>query len=156
MIGYFIVRISRKLGSEIQTTSANQINKIIRYSLFAITIFNGFQFIVETGYKLKNFDDLVEQFKEYGYTRSFLYLIMVLESLGGLGILLHFKLRTGPPATVGLMLIMLGVVYTNWHVNNPFTYSFPAVDAFISLGLMLVLYRLEKKAFSLQLSVLQP
>ena len=144
-IGYFLVHISRVLKSRNQNQSPYPLNKIISCSLWAITIINGFGFIIETGYKLKNFDDLVEQFSHYGYARWFLYFIIITETLGGIGVLLHFKLKTGRPAALGLMLIMLGVVYSNWHANDPFTFSFPAVDAFISMTLMLVLYRYEKK-----------
>lgn len=144
-IGYFTIHISRVLKSKDQIESSYALNKIISTSLWAITIINGFGFIIETGYKLKNFDDLVEQFSHYGYALWFLYFIIITETLGGIGVLLHFKLKTGPLAALGLMLIMLGVVYTNWHVNDPITYSFPAIDAFMSLTLMLMLYRLEKK-----------
>lgn len=144
-IGYFLVRISRVLKCKDQTTDPYSLDKIISSGLSAITIINGFSFIIETGYKLKNLDDLIDQFRHYGYASWFLYFIIITETLGGIGILLHFKLKTGPPAALGLMLIMLGVVYSNWHVNDPFVYSYPAVDAFMSLGLMLMLYRLEKK-----------
>lgn len=144
-IGYFLVHISRVLKFRDQTEDSYPLHKIISRSLWAIAIINSFGFIIETGYKLKNFDDLVEQFGHYGYARWFLYFIIITETLGGIGVLLHFKLKTGPPAALGLMLIMLGVVYSNWHVKDPFTYSFPAVDAFMSLTLMLVLYGFEKK-----------
>ena len=144
-IGYFLVHISRVLNSGKQIKSPYPLNKIINASLCAITIINGFAFIIETGYKLKNFDDLIDQFRHYGYARWFLYFIIITETLGGIGILLHFRLKTGPSAALGLMFVMLGVVYTNWHVNDPFTYSFPAVDAFMSLGLMIMMYKLEKK-----------
>jgi uncharacterized membrane protein YphA (DoxX/SURF4 family) len=127
-------------------STAYQLNKTVIYTLLAISIINGLGFITETGYKIKNFDDLVSQFAHYGYAIWFLYFIIVAETLGGLGILLHFKLKTGFPAAIGLMLIMLGVVYTNWHTDAPFAYSYPAVDAFMSLALMLVIYKYVKKA----------
>jgi uncharacterized membrane protein YphA (DoxX/SURF4 family) len=146
LIGYFLVRISRILKSGTFTENSYPLNDILGTCLWAITIINGFAFFIETGYKLKNFDDLVQQFKEYGYARWFLYFIIITETLGGTGILLHFKLKTGPSAALGLMLIMLGVVYTNWHVHDPFDYSFPAVDAFMSLFLMSALYRLENRS----------
>jgi len=145
LIGYFLVHISLVLKSRNQTAGSYPLHKIISSVLWAITIINGFGFIIETGYKLKNFDDLVEQFSHYGYARWFLYFIIVTETLGGIGILLHFKLKTGSFAALGLMIIMLGVVFTNWHSNDPFAFSYPAVDAFMSLGLMMMLYRFEKK-----------
>jgi uncharacterized membrane protein YphA (DoxX/SURF4 family) len=146
LIGYFLAHISQLLKSKNQTGSPYDLQRIISNSLWAITMINGFGFIIETGYKLKNFDDLVQQFKDYGYARWFLYFIIITETLGGIGILLHFKLKTGPLAALGLMIIMLGVVFTNWHSNNPFAYSYPAVDAFMSLGLMMILYGFESKA----------
>jgi uncharacterized membrane protein YphA (DoxX/SURF4 family) len=145
LIGYFLVHISLVLKSRNQSAGSYPLHKIISSVLWAIVIINGFGFIIETGYKLKNFDDLVQQFKEYGYARWFLYFIIITETLGGIGILLHFKLKTGRIAALCLMIIMLGVVYTNWHSNNPFAYSYPAVDAFMSLGLMMILYRFERK-----------
>ncbi|HSZ34799.1 MAG TPA: DoxX family protein [Puia sp.] len=146
LIAYLTVHILRVSNSKTNSSAVYPLNKIIRTILWAIIIINGFSFIIETGYKLKNLDDLVDQFAHYGYERWFLYVIMIAETLGGIGILLHFKLKTGVPAALGLMIIMLGVVYTDWHSNNPFTYSFPAVDAFISLFLMTVIFKLEKTA----------
>jgi uncharacterized membrane protein YphA (DoxX/SURF4 family) len=143
-IAFLIVHILKGLNSEINSSDGYSLKKIIKTTLWAIIIINGFSFIIETGYKLKNFDDLVEQFAHYGYARWFLYFIIIAETLGGIGILLHFRLKTGVPAALGLMIIMLGVVYTDWHCNNPFTYSYPAVDAFISLFLMTIIFKFEK------------
>jgi uncharacterized membrane protein YphA (DoxX/SURF4 family) len=146
LIAYLMSHILKGTNSKINSPAGYPLNKIVRTTLWAIIIINGFSFIIETGYKLKNFDDLVAQFAYYGYERWFLYTIIITETLGGIGILLHFKLKTGIPAALGLMSIMLGVVYTDWHCNNPFTYSYPAVDAFISLFLMMMIFRIEKTA----------
>jgi uncharacterized membrane protein YphA (DoxX/SURF4 family) len=148
LIAYLMVHILKGLNSKINSSARYPLNKIIRTTLWAIIIINGFSFIIETGYKLKNFDDLVAQFAHYGYERWFLYIIIVAETLGGIGILLHFKLKTGTPAALGLMIIMLGVVYTDWHSNNPFTYSYPAVDAFISLFLMTMIFKISSTTIS--------
>jgi hypothetical protein len=147
-IGYLISHILKAVNSKINPSAGYPLNKIIRKTLWAIIIFNGFSFIIETGYKLKNFDDLVDQFAHYGYKRWFLYFIIVAETLGGIGVLLHFKLKSGVPAAIGLMTIMLGVVYTDWHSNNPFSYSFPAVDALLSLFLMTMIIKMEKPAIT--------
>ena len=155
LIGYFLVHISQFLKSKEPTAGPYDLHKIISSSLWAITLINGFGFIIETGYKLKNFQDLVEQFRHYGYALWFLYFIIITETLGGIGILFHFKFKTGPFAAPGLMIIMLGVVYTNWHSNDPFDYSYPAVDAFMSVALMMILYRLEKKEQQLLPVVIQ-
>jgi hypothetical protein len=68
---------------------------------------------------------------------------MAMETLGAIGVLLHFKLKTGPLATVGLMLIMIGAMYTHRHNNDPFSDSFAAISQFITLGIMLILYYFE-------------
>jgi uncharacterized membrane protein YphA (DoxX/SURF4 family) len=145
-IGYLSIHILYSLSSNNTSPLNYQLNKIVRSTLWAISIINGFGFIIETGYKIKNFDDLVSQFASFGYAVWFLCFIMVTETLGGILVLLHFKLKTGPIAAVALMIIMLGVVYSDWHKGNPFAFSYPAVDAFMSLSLMLVIYCFEKRA----------
>ncbi len=132
-IGYLIVHILKGSNASIHSKAGYPLNKITKRTLWAIITINGFSFIIETGYKLKNFDDLVDQFAHYGYARWFLFIIMIAETLGSIGILLHLKLKTGTIAALGLMIIMLGVIFTDWHCNNPFSYSYPAVEAFLSL-----------------------
>jgi uncharacterized membrane protein YphA (DoxX/SURF4 family) len=144
LIGYLMTHILKGSNARINSTADYPLHKITERTLWAIIIINGFSFIIETGYKLKNLDDLVDQFAHYGYTKWFLFVIMIAETLGGIGILLHFKLKTGTIAALGLMIIMLGVVFTDWHCNNPFSYSYPAVDAFISLFLMMMILKFEK------------
>jgi len=84
-------------------------------------------------------------FQQSGYSIWFLYFIMTAEAAGALGILLHFKLRTGITATAGLMLIMLGAVYTHWHNKDPFSDSLAAVSQFVNLAILLLLYLLQWK-----------
>jgi uncharacterized membrane protein YphA (DoxX/SURF4 family) len=143
LIAYLMTHIIKASNTKMNASARYPLQKITVRTLWAIMIINGFSFIIETGYKLKNFDDLVDQFAHFGYARWFLYFIIVAETLGGLGILLHFKLKTGIIAALGLMIIMLGVVYSDWHSNNPFNYSYPAVDAFISLFLMTMIFKIH-------------
>ncbi len=144
-IGYLSIHILYSLRSNNASAPNYQLSKIIWSTLWAISIINGFGFVIETGYKIKNFDDLVSQFASFGYAVWFLYFIMITETLGGILVLLHFKLKTGPVAAALLMIVMLGVVYSDWHKGNPFAFSYPAVDAFMSLALMLVIYYFEKR-----------
>jgi uncharacterized membrane protein YphA (DoxX/SURF4 family) len=83
-------------------------------------------------------------FKQSGYAVWFLYFIMAAESLCALGILLHFKLRTGIYAAIGLMAIMLGAIYTHLHNRDPFSDSYAAISELISLMLILLIYYFEK------------
>lgn len=83
-------------------------------------------------------------FTASGYAIWFLYFIMIAEGLGGLGVLLHFKLKTGPLAAAGLMLIMIGALYTHCHNKDPFSNSYGAVCQFITLALMQAMYYFEQ------------
>jgi len=145
IIGYLIIRIYYSFKANYTAAPNYPLKKIVVNTLWAITIINGFEFIIETGYKIKNLDDLVSQFASYGYAVWFLYFIMITETLGGILVLLHFKLKTGPLAAAYLMIVMLGVVYSDWAKGAPFSYSYPAVDAFMSLSLMQVMYHFEKR-----------
>ena len=62
-----------------------------------------------------------------------------------IGVLLHFKLKTGPLATAGLMLIMIGAMYTHRHNNDPFSDSYAALSQFMTLGIMLILFYFERE-----------
>jgi uncharacterized membrane protein YphA (DoxX/SURF4 family) len=70
---------------------------------------------------------------------------MMAESLGALGILFHYKLKTGPLAALGLMVIMLGAIYTHLHNRDPFSDSYAAVIQLINLALLLFVYYFEKQ-----------
>jgi putative oxidoreductase len=88
---------------------------------------------------------MTDFFKQSGYAIWFLYFIMAAESLGGIGILFHFKLKTGPLAACGLILIMIGAIYTHWHNHDPFSDSYAAVSQLISLAMILIIYYFEKQ-----------
>jgi len=123
-----------------------QLLGITYISLWAVAVSIGFSFIIESCWKAGHFGKMVTFFTASGYSVWFLYFIMIVEALGGLGLLLHFKLKTGPWAATGLILIMLGAVYTHWHNGDPFSDSYAAVGQLISLSIILLLYYLEKQA----------
>jgi DoxX-like family len=114
-------------------------------TIWALSIMEGNAFILATVGKAMNMTEIMTFFQQSGYAMWFLYFIMTAEAAGALGILLHFKLRTGLPATVGLMLIMLGAVYTHWHNKDPFSDSLAAVSQFVNLTMLLLLYLLQRK-----------
>jgi uncharacterized membrane protein YphA (DoxX/SURF4 family) len=135
--GFLVVNIA---------TGRNRSTKIISATLWGISILTGNSFILATAGKAQHMNEMVSFFTTSGYAIWFLYFIMSAEAFGGLGVLLHFKLRTGPLAAAGLALIMLGAVYTHWHNNDPFSDSYAAVGQFINLSLMLMLYYFEQQA----------
>jgi len=143
MLGYLIVGIFRSHMS----TDANEchVKKITGLTLRGVTILTGFSFLTESYWKAGHFGKMITFFNASGYAIWFLYFIMIAEALGGLGVLLHFKLKTGIMAAAGLMLIMIGALYTHCHNNDPFSDSYPAISQFITLSLMQVLYYFEKQ-----------
>jgi uncharacterized membrane protein YphA (DoxX/SURF4 family) len=146
ILGYLMCNILFVLEQTENPLDNYPIKKIIRLTLWGISILTGNLFILATAGKMRGFAEMTAFFTASGYAIWFLYFIMSAEVLGGLGILLHFKIKTGPVAATGLMLIMLGAVYTHWHNKDPFSDSYAAVTQFITLSLILVLYYFEKQA----------
>jgi uncharacterized membrane protein YphA (DoxX/SURF4 family) len=142
MLGHLV--LGYLVGSII--TDSNPLRKIINATLWGISILTANAFLVATVGKSQHIDEMITFFKASGYAIWFLYFIMTAEALGGLGILLHFKLRTGPLAAAGLAIIMLGAVYTHWHNKDPFSDSYAAVGQLVNISLMLVLYYFEQQA----------
>lgn len=98
--------------------------RIIRLTLRAISISIANSFIAATVGKSLNMPYMSTFFIQSGYTSWFLYLVMAAESLGAFGILVHFKLKTGYLAAGGLIIIMLGAIYTHLHNHDPFSESY--------------------------------
>jgi len=141
VLGYLIVTVFTGLASP--DADEQHVKRILRLTLRGATILAGLSFIIESFWKALHFGKMACFFNVSGYPLWFLYLIMIAEALGGLGILLHFKLKTGPVAAAGLMLIMIGALYTHSHNKDPLSDSYAAIGEFITLGLMQALYYFE-------------
>ncbi|HLX65982.1 MAG TPA: DoxX family protein [Puia sp.] len=129
ILGYLLGRLaSGTVWSTLNTT------------LWAMTILYGNTFIVATVGKSTNMPEMISFFKQSGYAVWFLYFIMAAETAGAIGVLTNFRLRLGPAATICLMVIMLGAVYTHWHNGDPFSDSYAAVSQLITGSLLLFLY----------------
>jgi putative oxidoreductase len=153
LLGYLMINIVLPLRVGDVIGDNCQLKKIIKSTLWAVTILTGNTFIIVTVGKAENMTEMRSFFSISGYAIWFLYFIMIAEPLGGLGVLLHFKLKTGPMAAAGLLLIMAGAVYTHWHNGDPFSDSYAAVSQFITLSLIMVIYYFEKRANSLNYNV---
>jgi hypothetical protein len=145
ILGYLVINMFLALRTKEVITDNQLSKKLICPTLWAVSILTGNTFLVATVGKAENMGEMTTFFKTSGYAIWFLYFIMTAEALGGLGILLHFKLKTGTMATAGLLFIMAGAVYTHWHNGDPFSDSYAAVSQFITLSLMLVIYYFEKQ-----------
>ena len=137
VLGFLVVNIA---------TDSDRVRKIISATLWGISILTGNSFILATAGKAQHTNEMISFFATSGYATWFLYFIMSAEAFGALGVLLHFKLKTGPLAAAGLAIIMLGAVYTHWHNNDPFSDSYAAIGQLINLFLMFLLYYFEWQA----------
>lgn len=142
MLGHFVLGyLAGCIAADNKPTKA-----MISSTLWGISILTANAFLVATAGKSQHIDEMITFFKASGYAIWFLFFIMTAEALGALGILLHFKLRSGPLAAAGLAIIMLGAVYTHWHNKDPFSDSYAAVGQLINLSLILILYYFEQQA----------
>ena len=142
LLGYLVATIFlsiRNMGEDYT------IKKLVRLTLIGVSLATGLSFLIATEGKAANMVDMIAFFKTSGYATWFLYFIMAAEALGAIGVLLHFKLKTGPLATTGLMLIMIGALYTHRHNKDPFSDSYAAISQFMTLGIMLILFYFERE-----------
>lgn len=145
MFGYFILNILVAFGKERTDDDNGQLRKIIQYTLWSGSILTANLFIMEAA--VGNIQPFTAcYFTASGYAIWFFYFILTTEFIGGLGILFHFKFKTGIPAAAILMLIMIGALYTNRNNGEPLTRAHSAIIQFIMLSLMIVIYYLERHA----------
>ena len=144
LAGYITLNFQEMTGK----AESEGLQRIIRKTLLAVSIVVANTFLVVTLGKSLYQPFIVTFFRQSCYAAWFVYLIMIAEPLGSLGILFHFRLKTGPLATACLMLLMLGAVYTHWHNKDPFPDYYAAVMEFITLSLLQALYYIERQAFS--------
>ena len=121
-------------------------NAIVSATIWGISIAIGSSFIVAAIGKATNMQHMIGFFRQSGYSMWLLYFTMAAEALCAIGILLHFKLRTGYLAATCLTPIMLGAIYTHWHNHDPLSYSYTSVVQLINLFTLLIIYYFEKQA----------
>jgi hypothetical protein len=143
--GFLTGNIFLGLNKEDELFTRLQLQDITTIVLWAVAVSIGLSFIIETCWKVEHFAKMVTFFTASGYAVWFLYLIMAAEALGGLGLLLHFKLKTGPWASIVLVLIMLGAIYTHWRNHDRFSESYGALSQLVNLAIILFLYYLERQ-----------
>ena len=143
ILGYLVTTMAIALKD--RSADAGTFRPVLNTTLWGMTITYGNTFLIATVGKSLNMPEMISFFKQSGYALWFLYFIMAAETAGAIGVLSHFKLRMGIQATIGLLLIMAGAVYTHWHNGDPFSDSYAAVAQLITGLLLLTLYFLERK-----------
>jgi putative oxidoreductase len=91
-------------------------------------------FAIQIG-KASNDAEMRQFFLGSGYSIWFMYFIMAAEVLGSIGLL---TLKTVIPAASGLIVIMLGAIYTHYHNGDPFSDSLEAVHHLALLACILI------------------
>lgn len=148
LLGYLISYTST--GLKYKHILTNELSpKIIQFTLWGITVLTAGTFFMATVGKWQSLVPMKAFFLASGYSINFLYFIMIAESMGAIGILLHFLLKTGGWAASGLAFVMTGAIYTHWHNHDPVTDSYAAIIQLLTLALMLVLYHREYQATSI-------
>jgi uncharacterized membrane protein YphA (DoxX/SURF4 family) len=146
ILGYLTVNILMRAYSTDAGERSRQLRGIVILTLWSLSVAVGNSFLVATIGKLTNMSIMVSFFRQSGYAVWFLYFIMAAETAGAIGILLHYRLRTGVWASIGLILIMLGAIYTHWRNGDPFSDCFAALGQILNLSTLLLLYYLEKQS----------
>lgn len=142
ILGYLVSRVALDLKD--LPGDAGQLQATFHTILWATIVSFANTYILVTVGKYTHMSEMVSFFRQSGYSVWFLYFIMAAETLGAIGVLTHFRWRMGIPATIGLMLIMLGATYTHWHNGDPFSDSYEAVTQLITGLVLLTLYFLEQ------------
>jgi hypothetical protein len=145
VLGYLATYILLTFQQSDDQDENEGLKHIIRLTRWAVSILIANTFILATAGKSQNMAYMLAFFRQSGYARWFLYFIMSVEALGALGILFHYKLKTGPLAALGLIIIMLGAIYTHLHNHDPLSDLYDAVNQLISLALLLVVYYFERQ-----------
>ncbi len=145
LLGYLVAYIILYFQQSDSEPENAGLKNVIRLTRWAISISIANAFILATAGKSQNMSYMLDFFRQSGYANWFLYFIMSVEPLGALGILFHYKLKTGPLAAWGLIIIMLGAVYTHLHNHDPFSDSYAAVIQLINLSLLLLVYYFERQ-----------
>lgn len=145
VLGYLSGNILINLKAKDEKPIAPELKGIIGFTLWAISVAIGNSYLVASVGKSMNMPYMIGFFKQSGYALWFLYFIIAAETAGAIGVLLHFRLKTGALAAIGLILIMLGAVYTHVHNHDPFSDSYAALTQLLNLSFILLLYYFEKQ-----------
>ena len=144
-LGYLAAYIALNFQDLTEPAENAALQRIIRKTLRGVSIAIANTFMVVTLGKSLSEHNMLVFFRQSCYAVWFLYFIMGAEPLGAIGILFHSKLKTGPLATLGLIIVMLVAVTTHLYYHDPFSDSFEAIIQLINLSLLLLIYYYERQ-----------
>mgnify|MGYP001054428215 CR=1 FL=1 len=114
-----------------------------KYLVVGLQVLLAVFFFVPGVMKLLGNPELVAVFAGFGYSTEFMYFIGVAEVLGVLGILIGSWVHPRIPtlAIGGLMIIMVGAVYSHLTNGDPFVAAIPAI---VNIVLLAVYCKVKK------------
>jgi uncharacterized membrane protein YphA (DoxX/SURF4 family) len=115
--------------------------KVAKISGWVLTGVVGALFILAGAGKLTGGEMARQEFVHWGYSTTFMYIIGVLEVLGGIGLIVPTATLL---AALGLGCLMLGAVYTH-AVNDPIGDVLRPVIFLMFLGLVIWIRRSRSK-----------
>lgn len=83
--------------------------------------------------KIYSLDFMLDFFAQSHYTRSFLFVIIATEVIGGAVILLPSRTAV-LAAAAALGVVMFGAIYTHWHNGEPLDYSRDAIGMLLRIA----------------------
>jgi hypothetical protein len=109
-------------------------------SLAAVSLYVAGKYAVFTIGKLLHSEEMVAFFVNSGLPAWMHWFVMGAEVAGACGILLHGWLGTGPLASIGLLLLLVGAIHTHWRNRDPLSDSYDAILQLIDVAALLGLY----------------
>lgn len=143
---YILFRANKKAGA-IQKRACT---KALSLTISGLSIQLAFYFFMVGIGKYRHLAEMKTFFTQSGYSTGFLYFIIIAEFLAAFGILLNGLFNTGRVAATGLILIMLGAIYTHYANGDPVTDSYDATHQFIRLVFLLLFYFMDQSRHKLQ------
>jgi hypothetical protein len=144
-LGYLATYIALNFQELTEQSQDAALQRNIRKTLRAVSIAIANTFMVVTLGKSLNDPHMLAFFRQSCYAVWFLYFITGAEPLGAIGILFHSKLKTGPLATLGLIIVMLVAVGTHLYYHDSISDSYEAIIQLINLSLLLLIYYYERQ-----------
>ncbi|NOT93861.1 DoxX family protein [Ferruginibacter sp.] len=120
---------------------------ILKLTIISATILCATFFFMVTIGKSKSYKEMEQFFVQSGYPAFFNYVVMVIECIFSVGLLLHFKLKSGFISAIILMIFMFGAFLTHFRNSDPLSDSYDAFMQILILTLLIILYKVEKKLY---------
>ena len=143
LLGYLVVFISGDEFMDLYTSDCPDKKHIFLNTIKGLSVLTGCTFLIFSIKDLDHFKEMDHFSPISGFTVVLLWLAVMIKIIGGLGILLHARFKTGLLAAACLLLITIGTIYTHWYNYDPFSDSFSAVAQLFNILIIAFIYYKE-------------